>query len=256
MHSNNHHQEPTPPRPTPRTIGEKELAHDRLGDRFTGAISQYDTQRRVEVLVDEFLAEVDLTGLTALDVGCGAGHFSQRLMDRGADVTACDLGPNLVEQTRTRVGCRAVVADALRLSQQFGRDRFDVVLSSECIEHTPDPPEALRQMVAVLKPGGWISVSTPNLLWYPMVRAATLLRLRPFDGHENFSTWPSLRKTLGESGVEIVREKGLHLFPFQLRMHRLSRWLDQRLQRARFGMINLCLLGRKLDSEHRVGERG
>jgi len=183
-----------------------------------------------------------------LDVGCGIGHFSQRLMDRGAEVTACDLGPNLVEQTRQRVGCRAVVADALELVRQFGRDRFDVVVSSECIEHTPDPSEALRQMAAVLRPGGWISVSTPNLLWYPIVRAATVLKLRPFDGHENFSTWRGMRRTLAESGVEVVSEKGIHLIPFQLRLHRLSRWLDQRLQSARFGMINICLLGRKLDS--------
>ncbi len=224
---------------------EREYCHERLGERFEEALSTYDTRRRVETLVDEFLPGDAIAGRTALDVGCGLGFFSERLAARGADVTACDIGPGLVEQTRRRVGCRAEVADALRLADHFGTGRFDVVVSSECIEHTPSPAEALRQMAAVLKPGGLLSVSTPNLLWLPVVRLATATKLRPFDGHENFSTWSFLRRTLEDAGVQVLRERGLHLFPFQLGMHALSRWCDGRAQALRGLMINLCILGRK-----------
>ena len=97
-----------------RVISESEYCHERLGDQFETALSDYDTQRRVEVLVDDFLAEAARPGASALDVGCGLGFFSHALHQRGVDVTACDLGPNLVAQTRSRVGCEAVVADALR----------------------------------------------------------------------------------------------------------------------------------------------
>lgn len=239
-----------------RTIDEKELCHELLGERFATALSNYDTQRRVETLVDEFLPDDVLQGAETLDVGCGLGFFSQRLAQRGARVTACDLGPSLVDKTVARAGCRGVVADALRLTNTFGAGAFDVVVSSECIEHTPDPVAAVREMARVVKPGGWISLSTPNLLWSPVVKAATWLKLRPFDGLENFSTWRSLRRTLRDEGVEIVREHGLHLFPFQFRLYRLSRWFDRRAQACRGLMINICLLGRKVEGGEAKAESG
>jgi 2-polyprenyl-3-methyl-5-hydroxy-6-metoxy-1,4-benzoquinol methylase len=228
-----------------RAITQEELCHDRLGDEFERALSTYDTRRRVETLIDEFLTDDMVAGKETLDVGCGLGYFSKRLAERGAKLIACDIGPNLVQRTRDLVGCRAEVADALELVQQFGPDRFDLVVSSECIEHTPSPQRALEQMAAVLKPGGYLAVSTPNIVWSPVVKLATALRLRPFDGHERFSSWSGIRRVLRSSGIEIVREAGLHLFPFQFPLHRLSTWCDRRLQPLRPLMINVCVLGRK-----------
>jgi 2-polyprenyl-3-methyl-5-hydroxy-6-metoxy-1,4-benzoquinol methylase len=223
----------------------EELSHERLGGRFAEALSTYDTRRRVEVLVDEFLSEDAVRGREALDVGSGLGFFSERLVQRGAAATACDIGPGLVERTRARAGCTAVVADALRLPDTFGANHFDLVVSSECIEHTPSPSEAVAGMLAVLKPGGLLSLSTPNLVWQPIVRAATRLKLRPFDGYEHFSSWASLRRTVTAHGGEILQERGLHLFPFQFGLHGLSTWCDEHLQPARGMMINICLLARK-----------
>ena len=236
-----------------RVPTKEDYAHERLGDRFESALSSYDTRRRVETLIDGFLTDEMVAGKSALDVGCGLGFFSQRLKERSARVTACDLGATLVERTRQRVGCTGVVADVMSLSEQFGRASFDLVVSSECIEHTPDPRAALRQMAAVLKPGGHLVVSTPNILWMPVVRAASRFHLRPFDGHENFSSWRSLRKTLRGAGIEIVREQGLHLFPFQFGLQGLSTWCDRHLQALRGGMINLCVLGRKAGAHVHVG---
>jgi SAM-dependent methyltransferase len=222
-----------------------ELSHERLGDRFAGALSTYDTQRRLDVLVGEFLGDHLMAGRRVLDVGCGLGFFSERLVRHGAIVTACDLGPGLVEKTRVRAHCEAVVADALRLTATFGANQFDAVVSSECIEHTPSPIDVLRQMVAVVKPGGLIAVSTPNRVWQPVVRMASRLRLRPFDGLENFSTWDGIRRTFVEEDADVIAERGLHLFPFQLGGHALSTWCDRHLQVARPLMINVCVLARK-----------
>ena len=228
-----------------RTPTERELVHERLGPAFEAHLSTYDTQRRVDTLIDEFLGPERLAGKQALDVGCGRGYFSDRLQALGADVTACDIGPGLVAGVRERVGCRAEVADALGLLDHFGPERFDVVVSSECIEHVPRPQDAVVQMAGVLKPGGYLSLSTPNVLWWPVVALATKLKLRPFDGYENFSSWSGLRRLLRAHDISILSEKGLHLFPFQLPLHGLSRWCDQRMQALRPLMINICLLGRK-----------
>lgn len=225
---------------------EKEFCHEYLGDTFAAALSNYDTQRRVEVLIDDFLGQTELAGLRVLDAGCGLGFFSARLKHFGADVLATDIGPGLVEKTRREVGCEGEVADVLQLCDHFGQDRFDGLVSSECIEHTPQPREALRQMIQVVKPGGFISISTPNFIWWPVVKAATLLRLRPFTGHENFSSWSGLRQVLESNGAVVVRQYGLHLFPFQLPLHRFSTWCDQHLQALRGVMINICILARKI----------
>ena len=101
-------------------------------------------------------------------------------------------------------------------------------------------------MVAVVKPGGLIAVSTPNRLWQPIVRLASRLRLRPFDGYENFSTWEGMRQTFQHEGAEVIAERGLHLFPFQFGLHSLSTWCDGHLQAGRALMINVCVLARKL----------
>jgi hypothetical protein len=100
-------------------------------------------------------------------------------------------------------------------------------------------------MAAVLRPDGWLAVSTPNVVWYPVVALASRIRLRPFDGYENFSSWRGVRRTLEAAGLRVQREEGLHLFPFQLGLHRLSRWCDRRLQALRGVMINLCVLAHK-----------
>ena len=225
-----------------RQIDDRELCHERLGDRFETGLSDYDTQRRLEILCDEFLGRFDLSGKRALDVGCGLGYFSRRLKERGADVTSVDLGEKLVERTVTLAGSRGVVADALALDEKFAAGSFDVVISSECIEHTPDPAKAVTQMCRLLAPGGVLALSTPNLLWLPAVKLATVLKVRPFDGFENFSTWSGLERTLETSGLRILERRGLHLFPFQIPLRRLSRWCDARLQPFRKLMINICLL--------------
>ncbi|MEX0345725.1 MAG: class I SAM-dependent methyltransferase [Rhizobiaceae bacterium] len=234
-----------------REIDKRELIHERLAHSFDSLISEYDTRRRVEILIDQFLGAARVKGMRVLDVGCGTGHFSRRLKDMGAHVTACDLGPELVQKTRDLVECEAIVADALNLSNYFEPNSFDVVVSSECIEHTPSPNGALAQMAGVLKSGGYLAISTPNIVWWPVVKLATILRLRPFSGLENFSRWNGLRNVFERENLEIINERGIHLFPFQLGFHDLSTWIDDNGQLLRFAMINICLLGRKKNlAEH------
>ncbi len=226
-----------------REISEKEFIHERLGERFESATSDHDTRRRVRVLVDEFLTDDMIAGKKVLDVGTGLGFFAQRLEQRGAIVTAVDIGETLLARVRQRVGCECLKVDALGLQEYFGTACFDAVVSSECIEHTPAPDEALRQMAAVLKPGGYLSVSTPNILWYPAVRLATVLGIRPFDGLEHFSSFRSINRTLEQSNIRVLKQKGLHLFPFQFKMHGLSTFCDEHFQGLRDCMINACVLG-------------
>ena len=222
---------------------EKELTHERLTARFDELMHDYDLGRRVETLVDDFLGG-DLHGKFVLDAGCGVGGLTKTLVARGARVVALDIGPTLAATTRDRCRCAAVVGTLSSIGLRA--NTFDVVFSTEAIEHTPDPQRSVAELYRLVKPGGHLAITTPNRLWQTPVRAASALGLRPYDGYENF-LWPSdLRKALAGAGAEILDHRGLHLWPFQVRpLHSASRWVD------RFGaallplMINQCIHCRK-----------
>jgi ubiquinone/menaquinone biosynthesis C-methylase UbiE len=98
---------------------------------------------------------------------------------------------------------------------------FDVVVSSECIEHTADPYEAIAEMYRVLRPGGMLILTTPNKLWYPVLLVARKLCLRKFSGPECW-TWPhETRRRLEALGFRNVVLSGCHLFPWQLPLARI-----------------------------------
>lgn len=222
---------------------DKELTHERLTARFDELMHDYDLGRRVETLVDDFLGG-DLRGKSVLDAGCGVGGLTKTLVARGARVVALDIGPTLAATTRQRCACAAVVGTLSSIG--LCTNSFDVVFSTEAIEHTPDPRQSVTELYRLVKPGGHLAITTPNRLWQAPVRAASALGLRPYDGYENF-LWPSeLRRTLAGAGAEILDHRGLHLWPFQLSLlHGASRWVD------RFGaallplMINQCIHCRK-----------
>lgn len=93
----------------------------------------------------------------ALDVGCGDGTLTQRLSDvgfsaRGVDRFPGDFRPKLPID----------VAD-LNESLPYEDGMFDVVVSTEVIEHVENPWFFVREMHRITRPGGVVIVSTPNL---------------------------------------------------------------------------------------------
>src|SRR5262249_33588782 len=129
---------------------------------FDSLMNPYDVRRRVEVVFDELLT-APLHGKRLLDAGCGSGWFSRAAVERGALVTSLDLGVPLLVETRKKASVKAVVGDALRMP--FQDESFDVVVSSEMIEHTPDPGRAIAEMARVLHRGGTLVVTCPNRAW-------------------------------------------------------------------------------------------
>jgi len=221
----------------------KQLAHDRLTDRFDDLMDDYDLGRRIELLVDRFLGPA-IRGKRVLDAGCGVGGVTRALVGKGGRVIALDIGRRLAAETRVRCGCPAVVGTLTATA--FASGTFDIVLSSEAVEHTPDPGASVLELYRIVKPGGSLVLSMPNRLWQAPVRAASLVGLRPYDGYENF-LWPrELRATLERAGADIVEHRGIHLWPFQIKpLRAVSRWVDRFGDRLLPLMINQCLHCRK-----------
>ena len=218
---------------------------DRLGDDFDSMMSDYDVDRRQVLIFEQLLAGGRLEGKTVLEVGCGTGRFSQRIASLGATLTVLDIGPNLVKAVSERLSCHGVVGDACKLP--FDDESFDLVVSSECIEHTPDPLEAIRQMCRVCRVGGTVCITTPNKLWYPVLWLSQKLRVRKFAGPERWIWQSQASEVMKQAGMGELTTSGCHLWPFQLRFSRpLLTMLDRSGRLLHPLMINFGIAGRKV----------
>jgi ubiquinone/menaquinone biosynthesis C-methylase UbiE len=116
-----------------------------------------NTHNRVAELICHYLPEVK--GMRVCDLPCGAGLFSKRLAELGMDVTGVDIeavSPFHFDESRR------VLADA-NLRLPFEDASFDAMVTIEGIEHMENPSFFLRECVRVVRPGGLIFLSTPNV---------------------------------------------------------------------------------------------
>jgi SAM-dependent methyltransferase len=218
--------------------------YDTIAGDFDEIMNGYDLGRRLEVVYDDLLGDVDLSGRRVLDAGCGTGFFSARARAAGAEVVSLDIGVNLLRMARKKGLTRLAAADLL--AAPFPDAAFDVVVSSECIEHTPFPPAAVAELARVLKPGGLLALTCPNRFWHWSCVVAGVLGVRPYQGFENWPGWWSLERWLRAGGVSVRRHLGLHLFPFVLTpTHPLLRRLDRAGNLAGPLFVNQCVLGVK-----------
>lgn len=222
-----------------------ELFFDSIADVFLQRMNPFDQQARVDWFRNA-AAPQRIAGATMLDVGAGLGHFSDAASDLGAHVVPVDIAPRLVSRLRVKFPC-ATVASATSLP--FATGSVDFVVSSECVEHTHDPRQAIREMLRVLRPGGTLFLTTPNLPWRWSVALAELLRVRHFEGIENWLSRGAVRRTLIDGQAEILGSAGLHILPFQLTpLLPLIRFVNRKGQVLQPLMINQCWIARKRPS--------
>jgi 2-polyprenyl-3-methyl-5-hydroxy-6-metoxy-1,4-benzoquinol methylase len=222
-----------------------DLTHEYLADSFDQVMNTYDLKQRLKVLIDIFLSQIDLENALVLDAGCGTGHASKRLEKLAFKVISVDLGHQLLRLTEKNANTIPTQASILNLP--FCENRFDLVFSSEVVEHTPQPLLAVQELWRVIKPGGWLALSTPNKLWEFPVRLASTLKLRPYDGYENFLRPAELNSFITNLGGIVIQHRGIHLLPFQIPLFNIiNRQMDKYGATLLPVMINQAILCQKL----------
>ena len=126
------------------------------GDEVAGYQRDPYHRRRIELAVD-LLATGLAAGSVVADLGAGGGQNSLLLARRGLIPVACDVVP-----AARQPGLLAVGLDAGG-HLPFRDGALDGVLAGEIIEHVYDPALLLRECRRVLRPGGVLVVTTPNL---------------------------------------------------------------------------------------------
>lgn len=101
-------------------------------------------------------------GATILDVAAAAGNFTLSLAEMGYEVTWNDLRADLADYVKMKHQ-KGVVHYAPGNAFELGfNEQFDCVLITEIIEHVAHPDEFLKKVTGMVKPGGYIVMSTPN----------------------------------------------------------------------------------------------
>jgi len=95
-----------------------------------------------------------------LDVGCATGVLVRYMYDRGWDSMGLEVCVPAAEYAQANRGVRVQVGTLESQEWQWGT--YDLIHSSHVIEHVPDPNEYLSLQHKLLKPGGYIIVTTPN----------------------------------------------------------------------------------------------
>lgn len=103
----------------------------------------------------------------ALDLGCGNGEVSEALGQLlGATVVCTDISSVAVKQCRAR-GLEAHQVELGVTPLPFENASFDLVFMTEVLEHLFFPDRALSEINRILRPGGYLLLSTPNLACLP-----------------------------------------------------------------------------------------
>lgn len=149
------------------------FAETQLDSRNGTTISRERLMQSLGALWDEIGPESQV-----LEVGCGAGRFSEILADRGCRLVSLDLSSavwvcatNLSQATNVTF----VRADARHIPFEPGQ--FDVVIALGMLQHTPDPVVTLQSLAEVIRGGGSIVVDQYERHPKHILRLKAIVRL-------------------------------------------------------------------------------
>jgi 2-polyprenyl-6-hydroxyphenyl methylase / 3-demethylubiquinone-9 3-methyltransferase len=161
----------------------------------------------------------DMSGLWVLDVGCGGGYLAEAFARAGAVVSGVDLSASSIAAAQRHAQAAGLAIDyrpADARSLPYPDATFDVVLSSDFLEHVSDQLDAVvAEQSRVLRPGGVLGFETVNRTWPARIvliwLGQDLLRLAPSHLHEYrlFVRPAELMASLARHGVQVAELHGL-----------------------------------------------
>jgi 2-polyprenyl-3-methyl-5-hydroxy-6-metoxy-1,4-benzoquinol methylase len=146
---------------------ENEIKHGKfLAEQGAGEIWNWETpagkkrwKRRVDMLTSHILP-----AMSVLELGCGTGYFTKELVKTGGRITAIDISDDLLSLAKQAVrsgNCEFRIENAYDMN--FSDGSFDSVVGSSVLHHL-ELDDALSECYRVLKPGGSMYFTEPNML--------------------------------------------------------------------------------------------
>jgi 2-polyprenyl-6-hydroxyphenyl methylase/3-demethylubiquinone-9 3-methyltransferase len=161
-------------------------------------------------------------GLSALDIGCGAGLQTEPLARMGLATTGIDAAPENIAAARDHAAKSGLTisyhATSVEELAATGA-KFDLITCLEVVEHVANRDLFFASLAALLAPGGLAILSTPNRTaasWAILIAGAEILtRQIPRGAHDwqRFMTPPELGEALTNAGLVVGDTRGLSWRP-------------------------------------------
>ncbi len=171
-----------------------ELARfNKLAARWWDEHSEFAPMHRINphrlAWIDQLCA---LSGKAVLDVGCGGGILAEAMAHCGARVTGIDLAEKPLQIAQSHALGQAIDVNYVKSNAEDWATehaaRYDVVTCMEMLEHVPDPRAVVAACATLVKPGGWVFLSTinrnPLSFLTAIVGVEYVLRILPRGTHQ------------------------------------------------------------------------
>ena len=159
--------------------------------------------------------------LRLFDAGCGNGYLAHALAEKGYEVAGCDFSKEGVTQARNLQPSAKFEEMSVyeNMADVFG-EGWDIVLSSEVVEHLYDPGKLICNVLPLLKPGGLFIVTTPyhgylkNLVMALSGKMDQHFTVLWNGGHIKFWSFKTLSVRLNKNGFVVKNFYGAGRIPW------------------------------------------
>jgi len=163
-----------------------------------------------------------------LDIGCGSGGFIDYLIKQGFDGYGIEL-PGKAAQRAEKIPNLHLKLGPLA-EEDFDEDFFDGICMWHVFEHLTEPKKTLLTVQKILKPGGYLMMSMPNIASFQSrLFRGNWLHLDP-PKHLFFLEPPDLVSEMNRFGFKLIKLSyfSLEQNPFGIQQSILNRLLNQR----------------------------
>jgi SAM-dependent methyltransferase len=152
-----------------------------------------------------------------LDVGCGNGRFGEQLKTSFPGLEVCSVGPVAESQAAATHLLDHALLGHFDTALQLPDNYFYVVVFNDSLEHFPDHVPALELALRLLKPGGAVVASIPNIRYWPQLQKYLIEGDWRYESagvldrtHLRFSTRKSVLRELAAAGFEMQSIEGIN----------------------------------------------
>lgn len=149
-------------------------------------------------------------GKTVLDFGSGVGTLALYLGKQDKQVTGIELSQKAVtvaqKSARLFNLTKNVEFHRVDIFKTNLKQKFDLVICSEVLEHLPDDGQALDRILSLLQPGGRVLISVPSAN-APLIKTRAIKHFDAWSGHLRRYTVESLTKLLNQHRFQVIFSK-------------------------------------------------